>query len=69
SVFRDYGHAFGFGNDIKIKAMRAMGQHEAAQKLETNTKEQLTQKGYTLLTTAAGQATVPEGFDADLHQS
>lgn len=68
SVFRDYGHAFGFGNDIKVKAMRALGMHEQAQKLEANTKEQLTQKGYTLLTTAAGQATVPEGFDADLHQ-
>ncbi len=68
SSFKNFDHAYGFGNDIKVKAMRALGMHEAAQKIETNVKEQLTQKGYTLLTTAAGSALVPEGFDADLHQ-
>jgi len=68
AVFSNYTLALGFGNDIRVKAMRALGFHEEAQKLYTWTAEQVVQKGYSLLTTASGQALSPVGYDADLHQ-
>lgn len=68
SVFSKYDYALGFGRDIQVKALRALGRGDEAQALYNKTAEYLTQKGYTLLNTAAGQALVPEGYDADLHQ-
>lgn len=68
SVFSKYDYALGFGRDLQVKALRALGRGDEAQSLYAKTAEYLTQKGYTLLTTAAGSALVPEGYDADLHQ-
>jgi HK97 family phage major capsid protein len=68
SVFQSYDMALSFGRDIQVKALRALQQGEKAQELYTKTAEYLTQKGYTLTTTASGGALAAEGYDADLWQ-
>lgn len=68
SAFKSYDMALGFGRDIQVKALKALGKFDEADELFKKTAEALTQKGYTLTTTATGSALVPEGYDADLHQ-
>lgn len=68
AVFSSYDLAQSFGTDLVIKAMRATGRGDEAQALHTKHLEQMTQKGYTLVSTAAGAALAPESYDPDLHQ-
>lgn len=68
SVFKSYDMALGFGTHIQVGALRQIGRHDEAEKKYAKTAEYLTQKGYTLTTTASGGALAPEGYDADLWQ-
>ncbi len=68
AVFSCYDYAYGYGADIKHKALLALNRGAEAEELYKKTAEQLTQKGYSLLNTGSGQALVPVGSDADLHQ-
>lgn len=74
AAFKSYGIALGFGAQIKMDYLRAVGKTQQAEDLYKSVRGQLDNrniriaKGYNLTTNAAGGALVPDGYDADLWQ-